>query len=107
MFFHVLYLRLRQLIATRNVAGLHDQLLQQGPARFANTLATTSPRVVADALSLLSFSDRLVVLRHLPAPLRETMRPLCIGGSQRLHARPMLPRAHRPQTATTMRRQRP
>ncbi|GEM_PF-156847 len=107
MSFHVLYLRLRQLIATRNVAGLHDQLLRQGPVSFANTLATTSPRVVADALSLLNFSDRLVVLRHLPAPLRETMRPLCIGGSQRLRTRAMLPRAPRPQTTTTAQRQRP
>lgn len=107
MSYHVLYLHLRQLIATRNVAGLHDQLLQQGPARFAQALAATSPRVLADALSLLDFSARLVVLRHLPAPLREAMRPLCIGGSQRLHTRPMLPRATRPPTTTTAQRQRP
>jgi len=28
--------------------------------------------------------ERITVLRHLPAPLRETMKPLCIGSSPRV-----------------------
>ena len=49
------------------------------------------PRVVADALSLLPISERINVLRHLPYPLRDAMKPLCIGGSQRLHMQPWSP----------------
>ena len=44
-----------------------------------------------NALSLLPISERITVLRHLPYPLRDAMKPLCIGGSQRLHMQPWSP----------------
>ncbi|MEL5937813.1 hypothetical protein AAGG40_21360, partial [Stenotrophomonas maltophilia] len=50
-----------------------------------------SPRVVADALSVLQISERITVLRPLPYPLRDAMKPLCIGGSLRLHLQPWSP----------------
>lgn len=84
MSYKILYITLRRLIGERAVPALRSQLLQHGPVLFARALALGSPRVVADALSLLPLSERIAVLRHLPAPLRDAMKPLCIGGSPRL-----------------------
>ena len=86
-----LYITLRRLIAERDRAGLRSHLLQHGPVLFAHALALGSPRVVADALSLLPISERMTALRHLPHPLRDAMKPLCIGGSQRLQLQPWSP----------------
>ena len=91
MSYKILYISLRRLIGERDVAGLRSRLLQHGPVLFAHALALGSPRVVADALSLLPLSERITVLRHLPHPLRDAMKPLCIGGSQRLHLQPWSP----------------
>ena len=91
MSYKSLYISLRRLIGERDVAGLRSRLLQHGPVLFAHALALGSPRVVADALSLLPISERITVLRHLPHPLRDAMKPLCIGGSQRLHLQPWSP----------------
>ena len=84
MSYKILYITLRRLIGERDVAALRSQLLQHGPVMFARSLSLGSPRVVADALSLLPISERINVLRHLPYPLR-------IGGSQRLHMQPWSP----------------
>ncbi len=91
MSYKILYISLRRLIGERDVAGLRSRLLQRGPVLFAHALALGSPRVVADALSMLPISERITVLRHLPHPLRDAMKPLCIGGSQRLHLQPWSP----------------
>ncbi|WP_313144649.1 hypothetical protein [Stenotrophomonas sp.] len=91
MSYKILYISLRRLIGERDVAGLRSRLLQHGPVLFAHALALGSPRVVADALSMLPISERITVLRHLPHPLRDAMKPLCIGGSQRLHLQPWSP----------------
>jgi len=91
MSYKILYISLRRLIGERDVAGLRSRLLQHGPVLFAHALALGSPRIVADALSLLPISERITVLRHLPHPLRDAMKPLCIGGSQRLHLQPWSP----------------
>lgn len=87
----ILSITVRRLIAERDVAGLRSQLLQHGPVMFARALSLGSPRVVADALSLLPISERINVLRHLPHPLRDAMKPLCTGGSQRLRLQPWSP----------------
>ncbi|KAA9001435.1 hypothetical protein FJU31_05565 [Stenotrophomonas cyclobalanopsidis] len=91
MSYKILYISLRRLIVERDVVGLRSRLLQHGPVLFAHALALGSPRVVADALSLLPIGERITVLRHLPHPLRDAMKPLCIGGSQRLHLQPWSP----------------
>ncbi|MGE6332799.1 hypothetical protein [Stenotrophomonas sp. NPDC077659] len=85
MHYKILYISLRRLIGERDAAGLRSRLLQHGPVMFARSLALGSPRVVADALSLLPISERINVVRHLPPSLRNAMKPLCIGGSQHLH----------------------
>lgn len=91
MSYKILYITLRRRIGERDVAALRSQLLQHGPVMFARSLSLGSPRVVADALSLLPISERITVLRHLPYPLRDAMKPLCIGGSQRLRMQPWSP----------------
>ncbi|TDB33734.1 hypothetical protein TEP_08730 [Stenotrophomonas sp. TEPEL] len=91
MSYKILYITVRRLIGERDASGLRSLLLQHGPVLFARSLALGSPRVVADALSLLPISERINVLRHLPYPLRDAMKPLCIGGSQRLRMQPWSP----------------
>jgi len=86
MHYKILYITQRRLIVERRTGALRSLLLEHGAPLFARALALGSARVIADALSLLPISERISVLRHLPAPLRAAMRPLCIGGSQRLHA---------------------
>lgn len=81
----ILYITLRRLIGERDVLALQHLLAMQGAALFARALGLGSPRIIADALSLLPIQDRVRVLRHLPADLRDTMKPLCIGGRQRLY----------------------
>ena len=65
-----LKIRLRLAIAERRPAALRQLLDHHGLAAFAAALAAWSPRVVADALSLLPQAERASVLRHLPAVLR-------------------------------------
>ncbi|MCF7750155.1 hypothetical protein KQ945_05325 [Bacillus subtilis subsp. subtilis] len=77
MHYKILYITLRRLIGERDVAALRSQLLQHGAPLFARALALGSERVIADALSLLPIAERISVLRHLPATLREAMKPLC------------------------------
>lgn len=84
----ILYITLRRLIGERDIVALRSLLLQHGAPLFARALALGSPRVIADALSLLPLHERITVLRHLPQPLRESMKPLCVGGSQRLYLQP-------------------
>ena len=86
MHYKILYITQRRLIVERRVGALRSLLLQHGAPLFARALALGSARVIADALSLLPISERINVVRHLPAATRAAMRPLCIGGSQRLHA---------------------
>lgn len=81
MHYKILYITLRRLIGERNVVALRSQLLQHGAPLFARALALGSERVIADALSLLPISERIRVLRHLPAALRNAMKPLCAQGS--------------------------
>ncbi|KAF1017029.1 MAG: hypothetical protein GAK31_00288 [Stenotrophomonas maltophilia] len=98
MSYKILHVTLRRLIGDRDVTGLRSQLLQHGPALFARAMALGSARVIADALSLLPISERINVLRHLPSPMREAMKPLCIGGSQRIRLLPWsMTAAHTPQ----------
>jgi hypothetical protein len=77
MNYKILYITLRRLIGERNVAALRSQLLQHGAPLFARALALGSARIIADALSLLPIAERISVLRHLPAPIRAAMHPLC------------------------------
>ena len=77
MHYKILYITLRRLIGERDVAALRSQLLQHGAPLFARALALGSARIIADALSLLPIAERISVLRHLPAPLRDSMKPLC------------------------------
>lgn len=81
MHYKILYITQRRLIGERNVAALRSQLLAHGAPLFARALVLGSERVIADALSLLPITERIRVLRHLPAPLRAAMQPLCTQGS--------------------------
>ena len=79
-----LYIALRMGMLERNASTLHDLLLQHGAPTFAKALSNGSPRVIADALSLLPLLERVNVLRHLPADIRTAMLPLCSAGQQRV-----------------------
>lgn len=85
MHYKILYITQRRLICERRIGALRSLLLQHGAPLFARALSLGSARVIADALSLLPISERISVLRHLPNATRAAMRPLCVGGSQRLH----------------------
>ena len=63
--------RLRSALAERRPTALRELLQHHGLVAFASALAAWSPRVVADALSLLPPPERSAVLRHLPSALRE------------------------------------
>lgn len=62
---------LRSALAERRIAAVRELLDHHGLVAFASALAAWSPRVVADALSLLPPAKRSAVLRHLPSALRE------------------------------------
>lgn len=67
---------LRSALAERRPVVLRHLLHLHGAATFADGLASWSPRLVADALSLLLETQRLAVMRHLPFALRN--HGLCI-----------------------------
>ncbi|SEB24815.1 hypothetical protein [Variovorax sp. YR216] len=67
---------LRSALAERRPAAVRELLDHHGLVPFASALAAWSPRVVADALSLLPPVRRSAVLRHLPSALREDR--LCV-----------------------------
>ena len=77
----------RGLTETHDITVIGEERL---PA-YDRVALTSFFEVGADALSLLPISERINVLRHLPYPLRDAMKPLCIGGSQRLHMQPWSP----------------
>lgn len=73
---HHLYLALRAAVASRRIASLQQLFSEHGVIAFTDAIQTCSPRVAADALSLLSASERTSVLRHLPLSAREKLRPM-------------------------------
>lgn len=73
---HHIYLALRAAVASRRIGNLQQLLTEHGVLAFTEALLNCSPRVAADALSLLSASERISVLRHLPQSAREKLRPM-------------------------------
>lgn len=71
-----LHIALRAAISARRIATLRQLFSEHGVLAFAQAIAAYSPRVAADALSLLSASERTSVLRHLPLTTREKLRPM-------------------------------
>ncbi|MBS0505798.1 MAG: hypothetical protein JSR53_00285 [Proteobacteria bacterium] len=71
-----LHTALRAALLARNVTQLRALRATYGLQAFAAAVAGCSPRVAADALSLLPEPDRQAVLRQLPRPLCERLRPL-------------------------------
>ena len=67
---------LRSALAERRPVVLRHLLHLHGAAAFADGVAAWSPRLVADALSLLLETQRMAVMRHLPFALRK--HDLCI-----------------------------
>lgn len=73
---HTLQIDLRAALLARQVAQVRVLLATHGLPAFARAIARCSPRVAADALSLLRPDDCQAVLRHLPHPVCESLRPL-------------------------------
>lgn len=61
---------LRAAIAARRPAALRQLIDDHGLVAFSNALAACSPRVAADALSLLPPAQCNAVLRHMPSARR-------------------------------------
>ncbi|MBO9883902.1 hypothetical protein [Xanthomonas sp. D-109] len=57
---------LRAAVAMRRTEALRHLLAAHGARAFALALSAQSPRVMADALSLLSVADRIRVRARLP-----------------------------------------
>lgn len=74
-----LNIALRAALMSRNVHQVRDLLATHGLPSFAKALALCSPRVAADALSLLPQDKRNAVLRHLPRHLCDSLLPLGIA----------------------------
>ncbi|MEB0113130.1 hypothetical protein RCH10_005298 [Variovorax sp. GrIS 2.14] len=72
---------LRSALAERRPVVLRHLLDLHGAAAFADGLAAWSPRLVADALSLLLQTQRMAVMRHLPFALRN--HDLCVQVAHR------------------------
>jgi hypothetical protein len=72
---------LRSALAERRPVVLQHLLDLHGAAAFADGLAAWSPRLVADALSLLLPTQRMAVMRYLPFTLRN--HDLCIQVARR------------------------
>jgi len=68
-----LSLALRRAVAGRRTSELQQLLDERGLATFANGLANWSPRVIADAVTLLPVARQAAVLRHLPSRLRDQL----------------------------------
>lgn len=75
-----LHAALRAAIATRRVAQLRQLLADHGIMAFAGAVSSCSPRVGADALSLLTTAERTAVLHHLPRVSREALRQYGLPG---------------------------
>ncbi|MBN9340351.1 MAG: hypothetical protein J0H52_09760 [Comamonadaceae bacterium] len=75
---HPLHAALRAALLSRNVHQVRALRATHGLPAFAAAVAGCPPRVAADALSLLPLDDRDAVLRHLPRPVRDSLRPLGI-----------------------------
>ena len=73
---HHIYLALRAAVASRRIGNLQQLLTEHGVLAFTEALLNCSPRVAADALSLISASERTSILRHLPQSAREKLRPM-------------------------------
>lgn len=71
-----LHAALRAAIAARDIAALRQLFSEYGVLAFAGAVSACSPRVAADALSLLISTERTAVLRHLPPTVRDSLRPL-------------------------------
>ncbi len=69
-------LSLRRAVAGRHTSELRQLLDERGLATFASGLAHWSPRVIADAVTLLPVERQATVLRHLPSRLRDQLGPL-------------------------------
>jgi hypothetical protein len=65
--------QLRAAVAARSPFELRRLLDDHGLVAFASALNMWSPRLVADALSLLPPLRRSAVLRHLPSHRREEL----------------------------------
>lgn len=74
-----LHIALRAALLSRNVRQIRILLATYGLPAFSGAVAACSPRIAADALSLLSSDDRNAVLRHLPRPMCDSLRPLGIA----------------------------
>lgn len=74
-----LTLALRAALMSRNVQQVRALLATYGLPAFSSAVALCSPRVAADALSLLPQSNRNAVLRHLPRKLCDSLSPLGIA----------------------------
>lgn len=74
-----LNIALRAALMSRNVHQVRALLATYGLPAFANAVAHCSPRVAADALSLLPQDNRNAVLRHLPRQLCDSLLPLGIA----------------------------
>lgn len=66
----------RAAIAAHRAPALRQLLAEHGSSAFAAAVATCSPRVAADILSLLAAPQRTQVLRQLPPLLLRHLRPL-------------------------------
>lgn len=86
-----IHLALRAAVAGRRIASLRQLLLDHGVLAFAHAIANCSPRVAADALSLLSASQRTPVLRHLPLTVRNSLRPLGFALDQNISSACSMP----------------
>lgn len=74
-----LNIALRAALMSRNVHQVRALLATYGLPAFANAVAHCSPRVAADALSLLPQDKRSAVLRHLPRQLCDSLLSLGIA----------------------------
>ncbi|MDM0087426.1 MULTISPECIES: hypothetical protein [unclassified Variovorax] len=83
---------LRAAIASHRSAVLCELLAVHGQRACALALADLSTRVIADALSMLSVTERAGVLRHLPRDARA--RLAAAGGivHDTAHAPAVMPR---------------
>ena len=68
-----LVMRLRAAVAAHLPADLEQLLADHGLVGFAAAVAACSPRVAADAVSMLPSAQRTAVSRHLPSCLRTTL----------------------------------
>ncbi|MDI9856741.1 hypothetical protein [Comamonas sp. 17RB] len=76
---NTLQIDLRAALMARQATQVRALLATHGLPAFARAISRCSARVAADALSLLCPDDRQAVLRHLPHPVCDSLRPLGIA----------------------------